>query len=289
MNLATPTIIWSALLRFLKLRVEIMNKEKTAYFEDLGDRLIIYNANVANRNAITEELYDVISKALDLAAATDRVRSVIFTGAGTFFCAGGDLNRIRNRRFEPLEDREAHIENLHDIIRKFRACPKPVIAAVEGGAAGAGVSLAYACDFIVASREARFTVSYVRVGLTPDGGITHRLMKMLPRPLVNELCLFAEPIAAERLYQLGALNQLVEPGETMSGASAIADRLATSPTSALSRIKELLNAAEHSTFEEQMDLERDHMAAAVAEDPAVEGITAFFEKRKPDFAKPGDS
>jgi len=102
------------------------------------------------------------------------------------------------------------------------------------------------------------------------------------------LCLFAEPIAAERLYQLGALNQLSEPGEAMSGASGIADRLAKSPTSALSRIKDLLNAAEHSTFEEQMQLERDHMAIAVTEDAAVEGITAFFEKRKPDFAKTGD-
>lgn len=266
-----------------------MNNERTAYFEDLGDRLVIYNANVANRNAITLELYDVISKALGLASETDRIKSVIFTGAGSFFCAGGDLNRIRTRRFEPLEDRKAHIESLHDIVRKFRSCPKPVIAAVEGGAAGAGVSLAYACDFVVAGKDARFTVSYVRVGLTPDGGITHRLMKMLPRPLVNELCLFAEPIAAQRLYELGALNRLSEPGDAMSQASEIADRLATSPTSALSRIKQLLNEAEHSTFAEQMDLERDHMAAAVAEAPAVEGITAFFDKRKPDFTKPGDS
>lgn len=264
-----------------------MTSDKTAYFEDLGDRLIIYNANVANRNAITLELYDVISRALDLATQTDRIKSVIFTGAGSFFCAGGDLNRIRTRRFEPLDDRKAHIESLHDIIRKFRSCPKPIIAAVEGGAAGAGVSLAYACDFVVASKEAKFTVSYVRVGLTPDGGITHRLMKMLPRPLVNELCLFAEPIGAERLYQLGALNRLSEPGDTMADASEIADRLATSPTSALSRIKQLLNTADHSKFEEQLDLERDHMAAAVAEDPAVEGITAFFDKRKPDFSKSG--
>lgn len=265
-----------------------MTSEKTAYFEDLGDRLVIYNANTANRNAITLELYDVISEALDMAAATDRIKSVIFAGAGSFFCAGGDLNRIKNRRFEPLEARKGHVENLHDIIRKFRSCPKPVIAAVEGGAAGAGVSLAYACDFVVASKEAKFTVSYVRVGLTPDGGITHRLMNMLPRSLVNDLCMFAEPIEAERLFQLGALNRLSEPGEAMTVACAIADRLATAPTSALSRIKELLNAAEHSTFDQQMDLERDHMAAAVAEDPAIEGITAFFDKRKPDFTKLGD-
>lgn len=265
-----------------------MNSDSKAHFDDLGDRLVIRNCNVANRNAITLELYDVIAQALDLAAEADRIKSVIFTGEGTFFCAGGDLNRIRNRRFESLEDRKIPIEQLHDIIRRFKACPKPVIAAVEGGAAGAGVSLAYACDFIVASKAAKFTVSYVRVGLTPDGGITHRLMKMLPRPLVNELCLFAEPIAADRLYQLGALNQLSEPGEAMSDANAIADRLAISPTSALSRIKDLLNAAEHSSFEEQMELERDHMAVAVAEPPAVEGITAFFEKRKPDFTRTGE-
>ncbi len=264
-----------------------MTSEKTAYCDDLGDRLIIYNSNVANRNAITPQLYDVISQALDLASETDRIKSVIFTGVGTFFCAGGDLNRIRNRRFESLEHRKTHIETLNHVIRKFRACPKPVIAAVEGGAAGAGVSLAYACDFIVASRTAKFTVSYVKIGLTPDGGITHRLMQMLPRPLVNELCLLADPIGAERLYQLGALNALSEPGAAMLDASAIADRLATSPTSALARIKAMLNVAEQSTLEVQMDIERDHMAAAVAEDAAVEGITAFFEKRKPDFPGAG--
>ena len=105
--------------------------------------------------------------------------------------------------------------------------------------------------------------------------------------MVNELCLFADPIGAERLYQLGALNALSEPGEALSDASAIADRLATSPTSALGRIKALLNAAEQSTLEAQMDMERDHMAAAVAEDAAVEGITAFFDKRKPDFTSIG--
>lgn len=265
-----------------------MSNEKTAYFEDCDDRLVIYNSNVANRNAITPELYDVISKALQLASDADRIKSVVFTGEGTFFCAGGDLNRIKNRRFQPLEERKILIENLSDIIRKFRACPKPVIAAVEGGAAGAGVSLVYACDFIVASKTAKFTVSYVKVGLTPDGGITHRLMKMLPRPLVNELCLLADPISAERLYQLGALNRLCEPGEAFSQASAIADRLAKSPTTALARVKTLLNAAEKSTVNEQMGLERDHMAAAVAEDAASEGITAFFEKRKPDFTKIGE-
>jgi len=265
-----------------------MNNETTAYFEDCGDRLVIYNSNVANRNAITPQLYDVITKALQLACEADRIKSVLFAGEGTFFCAGGDLNRIRNRRFEPLEQRKILIEHLHDIIRKFRACPKPVIAAVEGGAAGAGVSLVYACDFIVASKTAKFTVSYVKVGLTPDGGITHRLMKMLPRPLVNELCLLADPISAERLYQLGALNRLSEPGEAFSDASAIADRLAKSPASALARIKTLLNAAEKSTVDEQMELERDHMAAAVAEEAAVEGITAFFDKRQPDYTKAGN-
>ncbi len=262
-----------------------MNDKTTAYYEDGGDRMVIYNSNAANRNAITPELYDVITKALQFAAESDRIKSVLIVGEGSFFCAGGDLNRIRNRRFQPLEERKILIESLHDIIRRIKACPKPVIAAVEGGAAGAGVSLAYACDFVVASREAKFTVSYVKVGLTPDGGITHKLLKMLPRPLVNELCMLAEPVSAERLYQLAALNSLSEPGEAFADASAIADRLAKSPTTAIARIKALLNVAENATIDEQMGLERDHMAAAVAEDAAIEGITAFFEKRKPDFTK----
>lgn len=266
-----------------------MNHDSIAYFEDCGDRLVIHNSNVANRNAITPELYDAISNALQLASQADRVKSVLFVGEGTFFCAGGDLNRIRDRRFQPIEERKIPIEDLHAIICKLRACPKPVIAVVEGGAAGAGVSLAYACDFIVASKTSKFTISYVKVGLTPDGGITHKLMKMLPRPLVNELCLLAEPISAQRLFELGALNRVSEPGKAMSEASALADRLSEAPTTALARIKTLLNVAEKSTVDEQMEIERDHMAAAVAEDAAVEGITAFFEKRKADFTKISDT
>ena len=266
-----------------------MDHETATRFEDRGDRVVIFNANVANRNAITPELYDVISQAVQLADAEDRIKSVVFTGEGSFFCAGGDLNRIRNRRFQPLDERKAAIEQLHEVIRKLRGCTKPVIAAIEGGAAGAGVSLAFACDFILTSREAQFTVSYVRIGLTPDGCITHKLMQLLPRPLVNELCMLADPITAERLYQLGAVNQLCDAGDAFSTAGALADRLAKSPITALSRIKALLNAAEHTSADEQMDLERDHMAAAVTEPAAVEGITAFFDKRKPDFTKSSDT
>ena len=127
--------------------------------------------------------------------------------------------------------------------KAIRACPKPVIAAVEKVAAGAGVSLALACDLIVSSREARYVVAYVKIGLSPDGGATASLMRLLPRQLVTELCLFGDPVGAETLHRHGVINRLTEPGAALDEAMALARRLADGPQNAIGRIKQLLDAA----------------------------------------------
>ena len=165
----------------------------------------------------------------------------------------------------------------------MRACPVPLIAAVEGGAAGAGLSLALACDLIVAAKDARFTAAYVKAGLVPDGGLTASMARMLPRPLAMEMCLMGRPVMASRFFDLGAISRLASPGRAMAEAMALADTLAEGPRQAQGVIRSMVAAAYETTEAAQLDTERDAMAAAAGRDEAAEGIAAFLEKRKPDY------
>ena len=253
-----------------------------ARIDDHGDRLVVVNMNVTRRGALSPELLDCIGEATQR-AADPRIRSIILTAEGGFFCAGGDLNVLIERKALSPTERRSRIEILHDGIRAIRNSPVPVIAAVEGGAAGAGASLALACDMIVAATGARFIASYVRAGLVPDGGLTSALSRMLPRALAMEMCLLARPVAAERLAQLGVINAAVEPGTALDQAMALANELAAGPRGAQGVIRELVAHAYETSEEAQLDAERDAMALAQGGPEAAEGIAAFLDKRKPSF------
>ncbi|MFC5514036.1 oxepin-CoA hydrolase, alternative type [Massilia jejuensis] len=245
---------------------------------------VLVNSNPQARNAITPALYDALPAALDAAAADPAVGAIVFTGADGFFCAGGDLRQLATRRDLAPGERRGKIERLHALVRAIRACPKPVIAAVEGGAAGAGMSLALACDMLVAAHDAFFTMAYVKVGLSPDGGATSFLSQFLSRQQMMELCLLGERIPAGRLHALGAVNRLSEPGAALSEAIRLAARIASGPGNAAARIKLLCGHAGHASLDAQLDLEARLMAESQGDDEAREGIAAFFEKRAPDFA-----
>jgi 2-(1,2-epoxy-1,2-dihydrophenyl)acetyl-CoA isomerase len=251
--------------------------------EDQGDRLIVVNCNTARRNALSPDYYQALASALKEATSQPRIKSVILTAKSPFFCSGGDLNLLAERQHLSLEDRASRIEALHDLIRLIRNCPKPVIAAVEGGAAGAGLSIALACDFIVAAVGAKFSAAYVKAGLVPDGGLTSALTQLLPRALVSEICLTGRAIAAERFYDLGAINRLCPAGQTLSVAQDIATGLAAGPTVTQGKIKALLVSAQFTDADAQLDVERDTMAQAIGAAEAIEGIAAFLEKRAPIF------
>lgn len=255
-----------------------------ATLDDLGDRLVVTATNGARRNALTPEYYTTLHQALAMADDT-RVAAVILRGQGGYFCAGGDLTQIATRRALPRDDRARRVEDLHDLIRGVMACPCPVIAAVEGGAAGAGASLAFACDLIVADRAATFSAAYVKAGLTPDGGLTANLARLVPRGVLMRMALLGEKVPAERLYDLGVVSQLAEAGDVFPAAMALADRLAAGPAQAQARIKALVTAAYDSDLASQMDREREAIADAVAAPEAIEGIGAFLDKRTPDFAR----
>ncbi len=244
---------------------------------------ILVNNNPAARNAITAGLYAELPAALAAAQADPEVGAIVLTGVGDFFCSGGDLNQLATRRQLAPAQRREKLEGLHGLIRAIRDFGKPVIAAVEGGAAGAGVSIALACDMLVVARNAFFSVAYVKVGLTPDGGATAFLSEFVSRQVLTELCLTGDLIPAERLHALGAVNRLTDKGAALAEAVALAARLAAGPVRASARIKALCRHAYGADLEVQMALEAQHMVQAQGDDEAAEGIGAFLAKRTPDF------
>lgn len=252
----------------------------TARIEDRGDRLVVIQSDPARRNPLGPEYYDTLRAAL--AQAQDpRITSVTLHGEGGYFCSGGDLRQLATRRGLPRAERVARIEVLHDLVRGIMACHVPVIAAVDGGAAGAGASLAFACDLVVAQPGARFTAAYVKAGLVPDGGLTANLARLVPRATLMRMTLLGDPVEASALHAMGAVAALAD--DALAGAMRLADRLAAGPAGAQGRIKALVNAAYRDDPATQMDRERDAMADSNAAPEGMEGIDAFLQKRRPDF------
>lgn len=242
-------------------------------------------SNPGARNALHPDIYRAGIAALAAAGADAAVRAIVLAGDGEHFCAGGDLNRLLANRSKAPAEQAASIDLLNTWVLAIRDCPKPFVAAVEGAAAGAGFSLVLACDQVVAAEDARFAMSYVRVGLTPDGGSGHFLGTRLPYPIAYELIASGQPVGAQRLQALGLVNETTRPGEALAAALARAGRLAEGPAFALGRIKSQLAAVERERLAAQQVRERDDFVAALFHDDAAEGIGAFLAKRKPRFLR----
>jgi enoyl-CoA hydratase/carnithine racemase len=187
--------------------------------------LVLTLSNPGARNALHPDMYAAGIEALDSAERDPSVRAIVLTGADQFFCAGGNLNRLLENRAKDPSVQAQSIDMLGEWIAALRSSSKPVIAAVEGAAAGAGFSLALACDLLVAADDAKFVMSYARVGLTPDGGGSWFLAQALPRQLATEVLLEGKPIGAARLHELGVVNRLAKPGAVRDSAIGWADEL----------------------------------------------------------------
>ncbi|MCZ0962310.1 oxepin-CoA hydrolase, alternative type [Paracoccus benzoatiresistens] len=250
-----------------------------------GDHLLVTLDNPGRRNALAPAMHPVLREALARAAAEDRFGAVVLTGANGYFCAGGDLNALSQRAAMTRDERRARIDDLHATIRAIRACPRPVIAAVEGGAAGAGFSIALACDLLVAAEDATFAAAYVRVGLVPDGGLTASLARRVPASLAARMCLTGDPVGAATLAAMGVVTDLCAPGGAVDCAAALAARLARGPALAQGAIKRLLDDAGRTAFDDQLDRERDAMADALATTEAATGLQARLDRIAPDFGR----
>lgn len=252
--------------------------------ERRGPVAILRISNPGAHNALHPDIYEAGIAQFETIRRDPGVRAVVLAGEGENFCAGGNLNRLLENRGKDPSVQMASIDTLHAWVRAIRGCDCPVIAAVEGAAAGAGFSLALACDMLVAAQDARFVMAYVRVGLSPDGGATHWLGTRVPYPAAFEMLATGEAVGAERLHALGVVNRVVASGSAIEQAVALAERLSRGPAGALARIKRLLDAAAAAPPARQLERERDAIVQCLFHADGEEGIRAFLEKRKPRFA-----
>lgn len=227
-------------------------------------------------NAFTEELHQELFAALGEAEAQG-ARAVLLTGAGRGFCAGQDLNQ---RKPGEVFDSTATLKRLYNpLIRRIRALPMPVVCAVNGVAAGAGVSLALACDVVLAARSATFLQAFARLGLVPDSGATWMLPRLIGDARARGLALLAEKITAEQALSWGLIWQVHDDDKLMAEASALATRLGDGPTAGYAKIKQAFAASADNTLDQQLDLEAELQGKAAQSADFKEGVAAFLEKR----------
>lgn len=241
--------------------------------------LLLTISNPGARNALGPEIYEPAIAAFATAGSDATIRTVVLTGADGVFCAGGNLNRLLENRSKPPQVQSDSIDGLIRFTRLITDCTKPVIAAVEGSAAGAGMSLAMACDLITAGRSAKFVMAYVKVGLSPDGGGSWFATRALAKQSAAELMLEGGAWGAERLHALGVVNSLVDDGQALTAALGHAKRIALLSPHAVARIKRLIAHAADVPLGDQMLAERESFVACLHHDDGGEAVSAFLEKR----------
>ncbi|HLJ20613.1 MAG TPA: 2-(1,2-epoxy-1,2-dihydrophenyl)acetyl-CoA isomerase PaaG, partial [Stellaceae bacterium] len=209
-------------------------------------------------NAFTAALHEALAAALDRAASDDAIRAVLITGAGRGFCAGQDLGERRQMPGEGPRDLGQRLERYYNpLIRRLRNLEKPIVAAVNGVAAGAGVGLALACDIVIAARSASFIEAFSRIGLVPDAGNSWFLPRLAGSARAMAMALTGEAVPAERAAEWGLIWRAVPDEALMSEASDLAARLARGPTRALGLTKRALKRSSTNDLDVQLDLERD--------------------------------
>jgi 2-(1,2-epoxy-1,2-dihydrophenyl)acetyl-CoA isomerase len=237
------------------------------------------------RNAIDIPLRLALADAIEAADRDPSVGAVVLTGAGESFCSGGDISTMEAMDFEAALER---VQLAQRVIRAIWSTDKPVIAAVEGAAYGAGTALAVACDRVVAARNARFATTFTTVGLAGDMGIYASLPTRIGVGRARQMLMTAEPIGAEEALSIGLVDGLAEPGATFEAALEDATRLAEGPAEALALIKSFLAIAPRLSPFDVLDREAAQQAALFGSNDFAEGITAFREKRRAVFgAKKG--
>lgn len=235
-------------------------------------------------NALTTEMKEALRDTVRRAAADDSVRAVVLTGAGRAFCAGQDLR-------EHMTSLEAGAAGLGETVREhynptalaLAQMPKPVIAAVNGSAAGAGASLTFACDFRIVSEKASFLMAFARVGLSSDTGAAWTLQRLVGRAKAAELLMLAEPVRAAEAAELGLATSVVPPEELADAAHALAARLAQGPTVALAAIKEALDHAATHDLAASLEKEAELQERCGATDDHRAATYAFVRKETPVF------
>lgn len=259
-----------------------MRDYKTILYSTEDAVAVIRMNRVERRNAFTPEMLSELNDAFLLAEQDPTVRAIVLTGEGPTFSAGQDLS-IFTGAVDAANVREAIKSYYKPLIMRMVTMPKIIIGAINGGAAGAGASLALACDLRIMAEDGYILQAFSNIGLVPDAGSTWFMARILGYSRALHYCIEAERIPAPRCRELGLCNQIVAGSFLMHKAMEWAQTLANRPTKALGWTKQALNAALHSSLEAAIDYEADLQAHAIATQDHTEGVMAFLQKRAPLF------
>jgi 2-(1,2-epoxy-1,2-dihydrophenyl)acetyl-CoA isomerase len=257
--------------------------------ETIRDGVAIVTMNRPEaRNALSQEMLAGLNEALPRLHADPAVGAIILTGAGGAFCSGGDVKGFASRpgganAGGTVEDAALNLRQRMEVSRWLHQGPKVTIAAIPGAAAGAGLSLALACDFRVAARGAKITTAFAKVGLAGDFGGTYYLTQLVGAARARELYLLSDVLVAEEAERVGLISRVVDPGELEAEAFALAQRFAKGPTITLGLIKRSLNIAEKGDLALSFDTEAMNHSRSAATEDHKEAAKAFVEKRPPVF------
>ena len=232
-------------------------------------------------NSFVREMAFALQNILNDCANDDSIRCILITGSGKAFCAGQDLKEATDPEGPEIE--QIVREHYNPIIRKIREIEKPVIAAVNGIAAGAGANVALACDIVVAGKSANFIQAFSKIGLIPDSGGTYFLPRLIGLPKATALMMTGESISAEKAEKMGMIYAVYEDTEFESKSLQLAKSISEMPTKGLGYTKRLLTHSLNNSLDEQLDLEAETQALSAKSEDHKEGVQAFLEKRPPVF------
>lgn len=252
----------------------------TALIADEGAVRTVTLNRPEKRNAIDLELRVALAEAIEASDADPAVHAIVITGAGPAFCSGGDITTMERM---PADRAIERAELAQRVIRAIWSTPKPVLAAVEGSAFGAGTALAAACDRVVAARDAKFATTFTNVGLAGDMGTFVSLPARVGVARARQMLLFPRHLSAAEALQLGLVDAVVEPGEALDSAYRDAERLAGGPAAAYGAIKMLLSDPATANPFDMLQREADYQAKLFDTDDFAEGVAAFRDKRTPLF------
>ena len=250
-------------------------------FEKIGNVAKIILNRPDKLNSFVRTMALKLQKKLDECSIDETIRCIIITGSGKAFCAGQDLKEAIDSEGPKIE--EIVLQHYNPIIRKIREMEKPIIAAVNGVAAGAGANVALACDMVVAAKSASFIQSFSKIGLIPDSGGTYFLPRLIGLPKAAAIMMTGEAVSAEKAETLGMIYAVYEDSQFESNSMKLANTIAAMPTKGLGYIKKLLSQTFNNSLEDQLNLEAKIQALSASSEDHKEGIQAFLEKRTPQF------